>query len=353
MKNSETPNLGIKKLPTIKRKTINITQEALIQKGFFQPQKTLPLVIEPNVEGVNFLAWISSNQYLIETELLKYGGVLFRGFNVSGVEEFEQFIQKISGNLLEYQERSSPRSHVSGNIYTSTDYPANQSIFLHNENSYQQTWPLKIFFFCVTAAQQGGETPIADVRKVYQRISPQVIEKFCQKQVMYVRNFGRGFGLPWQTVFQTNDQLQVEEYCRKNGVEVEWIENNCLRTKQIRQAVTQHPKTGEMLWFNHAAFFHISTLEPIMRDSLLAEFAEIDLPQNTYYGDGSPIEPTILDEIRSAYQQETVTFPWQVGDILMLDNMLVAHGRAPFVGDRKVVVGMSNPWKIQNAKLNH
>ncbi|MBH8554263.1 TauD/TfdA family dioxygenase [Nostocaceae cyanobacterium CENA357] len=351
MKNSETYNTGIKKLPTIKRQTISLSQEQLIKTEFFQSEKTLPLIIKPNVEGINLLAWIRSNQSLIETELLKYGGILFRNFNVNGVGEFEQFIEIVSGNLLEYKERSSPRSHVSGNIYTSTDYPANQSIFLHNENSYQQTWPLKIFFFCVTAAQQGGETPIADVRKVYQRISPQVREKFSQRQVMYVRNFGKGFGLPWQTVFQTNDPLQVEEYCRKNDIEVEWTENNCLRTRQIRQAVTKHPKTGEMLWFNHAAFFHISTLEPIMRDSLLAEFSESDLPQNTYYGDGSPIESTVLDEIRSAYQQETVMFLWQQGDILMLDNMLVAHGRAPFVGDRKIVVGMSTP--VKNSELNN
>ncbi|MBD0266254.1 MAG: TauD/TfdA family dioxygenase, partial [Tolypothrix sp. Co-bin9] len=341
MKNSQPDKPGIKKLPTLKRQTISLDQTELIKTEFFSDEKTLPLVIKPNVEGVNILNWAISNQALIETELSKYGGILFRNFNVNGVSGFEQFIQIVSGNLLEYKERSSPRSHVSGNIYTSTDYPANQSIFLHNENSYQHTWPLKIFFFCVTAAQQGGETPIADVRKVYQRISPQVKEKFSQKQVMYVRNFGKGFGLPWQTVFQTTNRDQVEEYCHKNGIEAEWIENNGLRTRQVRQAVTKHPKTGEIVWFNHAAFFHISTLESKIRESLLAEFPESDLPQNTYYGDASPIEPTILEEIRSAYQQETVTFPWQEGDILMLDNMLTAHGRKPFSGSRKVVVGMA------------
>lgn len=343
MKNDKPYKAQIKQLPTIRRQTISLSQQELIKIEFVQSEKTLPLVIKPNVEGVNLLAWARSNQSLIDTKLLKYGGILFRNFSIKDVGEFEQFIQIVSSNLLEYKERSSPRSHVSGNIYTSTDYPANQSIFLHNENSYQHTWPLKIFFLCVKTAEQGGETPIADVRKVYQRISPQVREKFSQKQVMYVRNFGKGFGLPWQTVFQTTDPGKVEEYCRKNGIEVEWTENNCLRTRQVRQAVIKHPKTGETVWFNHAAFFHISTLEPTIGDSLLAEFSELNLPQNTYYGDGSPIEPTTLDEIRSAYQKETVTFPWQEGDILMLDNMLVAHGRSPFVGDRKVVVGMSQP----------
>jgi hypothetical protein len=50
----------------------------------------------------------------------------------------------------------------------------------------------------------------------------------------------------------------------------------------------------------------------------------------------------VLDEIRKIYQQEAAIFPWQEGDVLMLDNMLAAHGRAPFAGSRKVVVGMLN-----------
>jgi len=44
------------------------------------------------------------------------------------------------------------------------------------------------------------------------------------------------------------------------------------------------------------------------------------------------------------YQQEAVIFPWQAGDILMLDNMLTSHGRKPFVGARKVLVGMAEPF---------
>ena len=126
---------------------------------------------------------------------------------------------------------------------------------------------------------------------------------------MYVRNFGDGFGLPWQTVFQTTNPAEVETFCRSHGIEFEWKKGNRLRTRQVRQAVAIHPKTGDIVWFNHAAFFHISTLEPNISEALLAEFLEEDLPHNTYYGDGSPIEPAVLDEIRTAYQQETVIFP--------------------------------------------
>lgn len=332
-----------KRLPNSKRQAVSWSQEGLIEAEFLKLDTLLPLMLQPTVEEVNLLAWAKSNQQFIDTQLLKHGGILFRNFKVKGTAEFEQFIIVVSGKLLQYQERSSPRSQVSGNIYTSTDYPATHSIFLHNENSYQHTWPLKIFFFCITPAIQGGETPIADVRKVFERIHPMIKERFIQKQVMYVRNFNNRFGLPWQTVFQTVDKVKVEEYCRSNGIEVEWKDGNCLRTRQVRQAIVKHPQTGEMVWFNHAAFFNVSTLEPTIREALLAEYEEEYLPNNTYYGDGSSIESSVLDEIREAYRQETVTFQWQKGDILMLDNMLVAHGRSPFIGSRKVVVGMAEP----------
>jgi alpha-ketoglutarate-dependent taurine dioxygenase len=307
-------------------------------------ENSLPLLIQATVEGVNLVAWAANNQELIKKSLLQYGGILFRNFQLTEVAEFQQFIRVVAGELLEYSDRSSPRSAIQGKIYTSTDHPANQKILLHSENSYAANWPLKIFFYCVTPAQQGGETPIADIRKIYQKISPAVLEKFAQKQVMYVRNFGDGFGLPWQNVFQTNQPEKVAEFCYQNRIKFAWKAENKLKTYSLRAAIAKHPITGETVWFNHALFFHISSLETTIRESLLAEFGEENLPHNTYYGDGSPIEPEVLDEIRAAYQQETVIFPWLTGDILMLDNMLTAHGRQPFLGNRKVVVGMAEPY---------
>lgn len=337
----QSPKLTLNQLRSVKRQGVNISQAELIKATPLLTDSFLPLLIQPAVDGINLISWATSNRELIESYLLKHGGILFRNFQLLDLVEFEKLIQTVSGKLLEYVDRSSPRSAVQGKIYTSTDYPADQSIFLHSENSYAASWPLKIFFHCVTPAQQGGETPIADTRRLLQQINPKMRDRFIEKGVMYVRNFGDGFGLSWQTVFQTTNPSEVEEFCRQNSIEFEWKQGNRLRTRSRRQAVAIHPKTGEPVWFNHAAFFHISTLEPDIRNALLAEFAEADLPHNTYYGDGSPIESEVLEAIRAVYKQETVIFPWQAGDILMLDNMLTAHGRMPFVGTRKVVVGMS------------
>jgi alpha-ketoglutarate-dependent taurine dioxygenase len=161
---------------------------------------------------------------------------------------------------------------------------------------------------------------------------------------MYVRNYGEGCGLPWQTVFQTDDRGVVEAYCAEHELEFEWKGAAALRTRAVRPAIVRHPRTGEDVWFNHATFFHVSTLAEPLREALLAQFAEQDLPNNTYYGDGSPIEPEVLDELRAAYLEETIIFPWRRGDVLFMDNVLMAHGRRPFVGERRILVGMAQPF---------
>jgi alpha-ketoglutarate-dependent taurine dioxygenase len=338
---------GFKKLGLIGRKALNLSSAGLVKTGLLSAETSLPLIIQPAVEGVDLASWASGNREFIEAQLSKPGALLFRNFSMT-VDKFRQFITNSSGSLIDYHERSSPRSHLSGHIYTSTDYPPHLSIFMHNENSYAMTWPLRIFFYCAEPAQQGGETPIADCRKIYQRLPQAIRERFAEKRVLYVRNFDEGLGLPWQTVFQTEERNVVEDYCRSAGYEVEWKAGGGLRTRRAGQAVARHPKSGEMVWFNHAAFFHVTTLDPVIRQPLLSELSEEELPNQTYYGDGTSIEPAALQAIRDAYRQEAVAFQWQQGDVLMLDNMLTAHGRASFAGSRKILVGMAEPFNSRD-----
>jgi alpha-ketoglutarate-dependent taurine dioxygenase len=324
-----------------KRKVVSLSPESLVRTRYLTPGETFPLVIEPEVDNLNLAVWAGNHRELIERELLKHGAILFRGFKVETVLRFEEFARAISTDLLDYKERAAPRHEVGKNVYTSTEYPADQSIPLHHEMSYSHNWPTKIWFHCVQAARERGATPIADDRKVFQRLNPAIKELFMRRKVMYTRNYGEGVDLSWQDAFQTNDKSQVEEYCRRARTEFEWKDGHRLRTRQVRQAVAVHPKLGEMVWFNHAHMFHVSNLEPAVRESLLAEFKEEDLPRNAYFGDGSRIETSVLDEIRGVYTETAITFPWQEGDILMLDNFLASHGREPFVGPRKIVVAMA------------
>lgn len=340
---------GVKRPSISKRRNTGMSADGLVRKEFLHLASDFPLVIRPNLKGVDLVDWAEHNRENIKKHLLEQGAILFRDFNIYTVKDFERFIMSISGEALEYRFRASPRSQVEGNIYTSTDYPADQSIFPHNEHSYSPVFPLKIFFYCDIPALEGGETPIGRCRKILEHIDPEIRERFRQKKVMYVRNYGDGFGLPWQTVFQTKSKDAVDKYCRANGIGYEWKDGDRLRTLQVGPAFVKHPFTQEDIWFNHATFFHVSTLEPTIRTALLAEFKEEDLPNHTYYGDGSPIEPSTLEHLRAAYQQEMVAFTWQKADVLLLDNMLVVHARSSFRGTRRILTGMSEPISTRNS----
>lgn len=323
------------------RKPVRLSQEDIVEIGYLNPEERFPLLIQPKIADVNLVSWAGSNRELIESLLLKNGAILFRNFNVKSVEEFQQFARAISPELLDYLERAAPRTEVSSNIFTSTEYPADQYIPLHHEMSYSHNWPTKIWFYCHQPPSERGATPITNDRKIIDLIPPEIKERFIEKKVMYVRNYGEGVDMPWQEVFQTSDKSVVEEYCHRVHTTFEWRSGDRLRTRQVRQAIATHPRTGDTIWFNHAHMFHISNVEPATRESLLQEFKEDELPRNSFYGDGTTIEDDVLDTIREIYNREAVIFPWAKGDIMMLDNFLASHGREPYAGPRKILVAMS------------
>lgn len=344
-----SPTLG-----GLRRKPIRLEQESLVRFTPLLTDQSFPLLCEPSTAGVSLPAWAEQQRELLEHKLLTHGAILFRGFAVTSASEFDQCISALSGGALEYRFRASPRTQVDPtlNIYTSTDYPQDQRIFPHNEHSYSPIFPLKIFLWCDVAPESRGETPIGDTRAITRAIDPAIRARFAEKGIMYVRNYGDGFGLPWQTVFQTEDRAQVEAYCANVGIRAEWKENNRLRTRQVGPALVRHPRSGETLWFNHATFFHVSTLPASVRDALQADFADNDLPQNTFYGDGSPIEPEVLEHLRAVYLQNMIEFPWQRGDVLLVDNMLAVHARNEYSGPRRILVSMAEALNSSDVALN-
>ncbi|WP_071189195.1 non-ribosomal peptide synthetase [Trichormus sp. NMC-1] len=335
------------KFMSIAPQAVNLSVEQLIKTDYLQAGQKFPLVIQPHSAEIDIISWTENNRAYLETELFKHGAILFRGFDVKSVSEFENFAQTISPNLFaEYGDL--PRTDEGGKVYGSTPYPADKAILFHNESSHLHSFPLKIWFYCVQPAEKGGETPIVDCRKAYQLLSPQLREKLATKQLMYVRNYAEGLDVSWQNFFQTTDKKEVENYCRQAKIEFEWYNDNNLVTRQIRSALAVHPKTGEPVFFNQIQLHHISYLDTDVRESLLSIFGESKLPRNVYFGDGTPITEAEIAEINAVYQQSQTSFPWQKGDIIMLDNMLAAHARNPYLGERKIVVAMAEMINSQD-----
>jgi len=304
---------------------------------------TLPFVVP--ADGTDIIDLIRGRRDQLRATLAGHGALLFRGFDIGGIDGFDRVVRALAGEPLAYTERSSPRHAIKGNVYTSTDYPAEEEIFLHNENSYQSSWPLTLFFYCVRPPQTQGATPLADIRRVYAEIDPAVRGEFAARRWRLVRNFYDDFGAGWQHVFNTDNRDEVERYAAEHGIELQWRRDG-LRTTSVRDAVHYRPGSDTPRWFNHATFFHASSLAKDLREGLLEMFGPDGLPTNTYYGDGEPIPDEVVDQLRAAYRAATVRFGYQHDDLLVVDNMTAAHGREPFTGPRRIAVAMAEPYRI-------
>lgn len=318
------------------------TAQATLNERVLERNGTRVLEISPR-EPCSIGASMPALRTLVEHAKRQYGGVLLRGFDPVGAHGLDRFTSAFGEPLTAYEFGSTPRSKIEKGVFSSTEYPADQWIDQHNEQSYTLRWPGSIYFYCEIAAQENGATPVADSRVVYQRLDRALRQRFAEQRIMYVRNYGNGLDVPWEHVFGTEDRAEVERYCRANAIQYEWFDDGeALQTRQVCQSEYRHPSTGEIVWFNQAHLFHVSNLPGDVREALLDVVDEDRLPRNTYFGDGTPIEPAMLDEIRGVYRETMLSFAWQAGDLLALDNVLMSHGRAPFKGKRRVLVAMTS-----------
>lgn len=299
-----------------------------------------PLLIEPVSVDRDIAGHVHGQTETIAAKLLEHGALLFRGFSVQNVADFDGFVGAIGSERLDYVYGSTPRTSLGDRIFTATEYPPAQEIPLHNENAYQLEWPLQLALCCLTAATSGGETPIADMHSVTAAIGTALLERLEARRVRYVRHYHPLVDVPWQKVFKTDDRAVVESYCDLHQITYDWLDGDILCTTQVSQGTAIHPVTRERVFFNQAHLFHSSSVGDAGAKALLKVFGANRLPRQTYYGDGGEFTADELTAMRTAFQRASLTFPWMAGDILLLDNMQFAHGRRPFKGSRKVVVAL-------------
>ncbi|MFT5164775.1 MAG: alpha-ketoglutarate-dependent taurine dioxygenase, partial [Alteromonadaceae bacterium] len=196
-------------MPDLNQATVDEAQ-SVVDISFFSPTQALPVIITPRDQSTDLIQWSEKNKPFIKANKEKYGAVLFRGFDIKSAEQFEQAIEATSSQSIEYHERTSPRDTVEGNVYTSTSHPKESEIFLHTEQSFNLNFPLHIYFNCHVASPTGGCTPLADTRKIFNRIPADIRETLIEKGYLYQRNFIENMYVSWQTSFQTQDKSEVE-----------------------------------------------------------------------------------------------------------------------------------------------
>lgn len=323
-----------------------------------------PLLVTPDGTTADPKAllhgWLQGNLDYLEQAMLTHGAILFRGFGIADDADFQELVKQFPVEPLPYLGGNTPRTKVRDGIYTSTEITSRYKIKLHNELSFQVNYPHKIFFYCQQPATEGGETILADVRDVYRDIPRQIVQRFQEKQVRYVRVFQERrayrewlkkavltyFHLTWQQLLTTESREEAEAKCRKLGIEFHWRPNGNLVVTNVLPAVIFHPATAEPLWFNHVPSLHFNarTLgRPVYLTRKLLYRDIRDLPTHVYYGDGTPITMAELHPVYDALDRHTVAFPWRQGDVLVVDNRIIAHGRNPFTGPRRVLVSLTRP----------
>ncbi|MBL6448214.1 TauD/TfdA family dioxygenase [Fulvivirga sp. 29W222] len=306
---------------------------------------TLPMAIQlDELSPDDFIAYYKKNESDIERDLLEVGAIKFQGIQIESMEVFQHIVNSIANKFLAYIDGNSPRTKLSGNVYTSTEYDKTQRITMHNELSYSAKWPGKLFFSCMQPSDTGGETLLADSREILNHMDKDLVDEIDKKGVIYIRNLhgGKGIGPSWQDTFETENKEQLEAYCKQYGIEFEWKEDDSLRLIQRSKGIVEHRSSGERVWFNQVDQFHPSHLDGEIYEMMqfMYESTE-DFPMFVKFGDGTQITEAMVKEILNTTEKLTIAPPWERNELLIVDNELVSHGRNSFTGERRVLVSMT------------
>lgn len=309
------------------------------------PREWAPLEIIPGDVGAEesldgLLAHLRTVENLDEL-LTREKALVFRGFQITPTE-FDDLIDVLLPERLAYLHGNSPRTKVGDNVYTSTEYPPEFTISMHNEMSYAHQWPARLLFYCERAAAAGGATPVVDGERWLNTLDDEVREAFAAG-VCYWQNLhgGMGLGKSWQSTFETEDRSVVQAFLEGSEAKWEWRPNNSLRVSQHRPSTIRHPVTGAEVWFNQADQWHIAGLGDETGAALAKILPADELPQSVTFADGSPIPAGYIHQVQARGLESAVDVRWRTGDVLLIDNILVGHGRRPFTGPRRVLVAMS------------
>jgi alpha-ketoglutarate-dependent taurine dioxygenase len=320
-----------------------------------------PLVINPPATGARGIAAVVDDlrgqlPALIEA-LRRHGALLLRGFAIRDASDFAQLVPLFPGQPIDYVGGAVPRTRINDVVFNSTELTRIAKIQLHNELAYQRDYPDLLLFYCQQPAARGGETIIADCRRILRDLDPALRDKFLRNGARYVRTFQDRrplrervkrvvilyHHLTWQAAFNAERREAAAEKCRARGMTYDWRPNGDLRVIDQLPAIVNHPVTGEPSWFNQVVIQHFNRRN---YGGIVYGFRRLlyrdpsGLPNQVFFGDGSAISRDEIHHIMDITERHTVTFPWQAGDVLVLDNRLAAHGRNPYRGERKVYVAM-------------
>ncbi len=328
----------------------------------------------------SLLDYLNNHQQELKSKITSNGVICLRGYEVKTPEQFQQVALNILPNLQNQFPGGAPRQKVAEYIWTASDLPSYLPISGHTELFYSPSdKPNHILFFCPQVAATGGQTPVIDMKSVLSDLPQQLQQKFSHTSLVvklfFVRKPKRLFDVrlwrwpwfryakSWKAVFNTEDRGLVEAKCRETGRQLEWLPNDDLIVNCRHRTISVHPIAKEIVWTGWFPRFHIwgtciealfvakyqKTIRSWLVFSILVlmVFGQIFIEKvvpgyrkyrylDVAFEDGSNLSVWDVYQIVKSYWQNAELFDWEEGDILILDNYRMGHGRLPFTGDRKV-----------------
>lgn len=272
-----------------------------------------------------------------------HGFVLFRGYDIKSDSDFHRFIESFGLDNFKYADSFSNavRHNRTERVFTANEAPPSVEIFLHHEMAQTLTFPGALFFFCEEAAQSGGATPVcrSDLTlKTLETNNPGFVAKLREVGVKYRNsmpseaNLESGQGRSWKDTLTVGSVQEAEGKLSALGYRFNWLDDGGLSVQTPALSAVDHFGRGKDVFFNQ-----------IVAAAAGWTVAADDKEPRLCYGDDSPIQQDDLADAIDAAYRNTVDLNWQTGDVALLDNLKVMHGRRPFEGRRSVLASLCNP----------
>ncbi|MEH2399542.1 TauD/TfdA family dioxygenase [Nostoc sp.] len=255
--------------------------------------------------------------------LFKSNGILlFRGFDVdTGI--FKEFTNLLSIDFINYAGGAFSRRAINGDQTLLSVNDFKSEIKLHGEMYYQQNIPLMLWFFCANPPLEDGETTVCDGRQFFNEISSSTKELFSKNKLKFTVRISKE---DWQKKYQTNNLNTLEEMCQKNNTHLTVNDDQSILLEYISSAIIPS-RCGKYQVF-------INSLLPTKQlNSKILKFE-----------DDSEIPEEVVSELNEIAEKITTEILWQKGDILMIDNTRILHGRRAFADDqRDIYIRLCSP----------
>ena len=288
----------------------------------------------------NLADYIASQKADIDEQLQASGTVLFRGFDVPTAEDFDAVVGVYGEQNFSYAESLSNavRVNVTKRVFTANEAPPSTSIYLHHEMAQTPIYPSKLFFYCEIAPDEGGATPLCRSDLLYEQLvqaEPKLANAFAEKGVRYTNvmpgedDAGSGQGRSWRSTLSVENCSEAEDRLADLGYDWQWLDDGSLRMTSPRLDAVRTLEDGRQVFFNQliAAFRGWSD-------------SRNEASKSVRFGDGAPITQMEMAEAIRLSDELSYDLEWQAGDVALVDNFLVMHGRRPFAGKRRVLASL-------------